>query len=466
MSGELLGGSSGGQGERQTGALELRLRNSYLGLEFRGLTRSGVRSSVFTLCSSALGAGCLSLPYAVRVAGLGFSIVVMIIATCLTVLSSSVIVRHAAAVRGRRGTMAEPGPVPAWGTVLEEQLGRCGGPVVDGVIFLLAGGVIVLYYSFTGDFLVSLRDLLDIPASALPRWLLIFLCLPITVPLGFPQDIGALQASSIFIVGVLVAMAILATAALAACRDVPYQPVAWGPQSWSGLLQAFCTSIFTLMFHLNIFTVYNSLREPHLWSPRSREPRALADKERMENICIFAVVVCVVLNVWIALSGYLLWRGRTLQDFILSYTREPGCPAWITTSAHVVQVLLALCTILGVPINTVPARQALASLVSRACGSSNSWLQARSRRYPLTAVMCTALAALAATTSAVATIIGFLGGALSTVVMFVLPALFYAGGNLDQGKPCRRTATLAALMLGAIAGFGNVAALIAKSFSH
>jgi len=434
-----------------------------------------VRSSVFTLCSSALGAGCLSLPYAVRVAGLGFGLVAMAAASGLTALSGSVLVRYTSLVRaGASASLSEPSRVPSWAMLLEAKLGACGGILMEVILLLLGGGVILLYYSFVGDFLGSLRDAVQVPEASAPRWALILGSLAVTVPLSLPGEIGALQGSSVLILAILVAMALVASVALAVCNGpgAAGEPVAWGPASPGGVLQAFCSFIFTQMFHLNVFTVYEGLRAPHAWSPRSLEPRAVADTKRMQNIVVFAVAVCSLLNLWIALSGYLLWRGDTLQDFVLNYTDDKGsqgCPAWLPVSVRASQALLTLGTLCSIPINVVPTRLCLAGLGARLLGRGGS--AARAAELPcqslpgrclLTAGLCGLLAALAATTHAVATIIGFLGGTLSTVLMFVLPAMLYWGSSLDEGRPLVRAATLAAFLFGAAVGFSNVVVLVAS----
>ncbi|KAI9914205.1 hypothetical protein PsorP6_004886 [Peronosclerospora sorghi] len=56
-------------------------------------TRGSIRGSVFNLASATLGAGALSLPYAVAVSGLGFAVAQLILAAFLTVYSIRLLVR-------------------------------------------------------------------------------------------------------------------------------------------------------------------------------------------------------------------------------------------------------------------------------------------------------------------------------------------------------------------------------------
>merc|ERR1719510_1098662 len=103
--------------------------------------------------------------------------------------------------------------------------------------------------------------------------------------------------------------------ALATCSGPEVaEPVVWIESSPKGALQSFCAFIFTQMIHLNIFTVFESLSPPHAWSPRSLQSRATADADRMQNIIVFAVITCMIINLNVALPGYLLWRGSTQQE--------------------------------------------------------------------------------------------------------------------------------------------------------
>ena len=56
-------------------------------------TKGSVRGSIFNLAGATLGAGALSLPYAVAVSGLGFAVVQLILAAVLTVYTIRLLIR-------------------------------------------------------------------------------------------------------------------------------------------------------------------------------------------------------------------------------------------------------------------------------------------------------------------------------------------------------------------------------------
>lgn len=446
------------------GAQNLRFRNAPLGLEFRHLTRSGVRASVFSLSSSALGAGCLTLPHAVRGAGLGVSILAFALSSTLTLMSASIVVRCSASLRAKTSPSTSPGPVPTWAPLLEAALGARSGALVDLLLAVFGFGVVVLYYSFIGDFLSSLWN--SVAGGKALRWPFIVGSLVLTIPMGLPNDIGALRYASVFIVGVLVLLTVTSWVALATCSGPEVaEPVVWIESSPAGALQSFCTFIFTQMIHLNIFTVFESLSPPHSWSPRSLDPRETADADRMRNIVGFAVITGVLVNINCALPGYLLWRGSTQQDFILNYN-EKACPAGIMWVIRAIEVLLALITGCGIPINLVPSRQGLVRLVRRCMPvHAPDPFESIVPRLLLTVSICTALSYIAvAAGGAVNDIINLLGGTLSTLLMFVLPALFYWNSGLDADRPKLKALNFLAFMVGASAGFGSIILTILGKF--
>jgi len=359
-----------------------------------------------------------------------------------------------------------PGPVPTWAPLLEAVLGARSGALVDLILAVFGFGVVVLYYSFIGDFLSSLWNLVAGGSVKSPRWPFIIGSLGLTVPMGLPNDIGALRYASVFIVGVLVLLSLTTWVALASCSGPEVAlPVVWMESSPKGALQSFCTFIFTQMIHLNIFTVFESLSPPHAWSPRSLHPRATADADRMQNIIAFAVITGVIINLNVALPGYLLWRGSTKQDFILNYS-ERVCPVEVMWVIRAIEVLLALITTCGIPINLVPSRQGLVRLIRRCMPAhAPDPFEGIITRLLLTVSICTALSYIAvASGGAVNDIINILGGTLSTLLMFVLPTLFYWNSGLDADKPKLRLLSFLAFLVGALAGFGSIILTIISKF--
>jgi len=387
-----------------------------------------------------------------------------VVSSTLTFVSASHLKRCSHSLRTRNAPNgASPGPVPTWAPLLESVLGSRSGALVDLILAVFGFGVVVLYYSFIGDFLASLWS--AVAGGKSPRWPFILGSLALTVPMGFPNDIGALRYASVFIVGVLALLSVVSWVALALCSGPEVAlPVVWIEFSPQGALQSFCTFIFTQMIHLNIFTVFESLSPPHAWSPRSLHPRATADTDRMQNIITFAVVTGMLINLLIALPGYLLWRGSTQQDYILNFN-EKACPTGVVYVIRAIEVLLAGITTCGIPINLVPSRQGLVRLIRRCMPAHPDLFEGAVPRLLMTVSICTVLSGIAiAAGGAVNDIINILGGTLSTLLMFVLPALFYWNSGLDEDKPVVRSMSFLAFMVGALAGFGSMILTIIGKF--
>lgn len=56
-------------------------------------SKGSVRGSVFNLAGATLGAGALSLPYAVAVSGVGFAVAQLVLAAVLTVYTIRLLIR-------------------------------------------------------------------------------------------------------------------------------------------------------------------------------------------------------------------------------------------------------------------------------------------------------------------------------------------------------------------------------------
>lgn len=103
---------------------------------------AGFWTAVLTLCNAALGAGLLSLPYAVASAGL----LVGSLSTCVLICASF------ASLCVIMGLMAQAGPsVTSFGGLVRWGCGPAASNVVDGFVFLNSFGACVGYLVLLGD---------------------------------------------------------------------------------------------------------------------------------------------------------------------------------------------------------------------------------------------------------------------------------------------------------------------------
>jgi hypothetical protein len=95
-------------------------------------SEGSIRGSVFNLCSATLGAGCLSLPYALTCAGIGLGIAMLAIGAAATIFSIHLLVL----VRTRTG-------LNTYEAVSKAVFGSTVGNLVESCIILFCFGTAV-----------------------------------------------------------------------------------------------------------------------------------------------------------------------------------------------------------------------------------------------------------------------------------------------------------------------------------
>jgi amino acid permease len=167
-------------------------------------SEGSIRGSVFNLCSATLGAGCLSLPYALTCAGIGLGIGMLAIGAAATIFSIHLLVL----VRTRTG-------LSTYESVSKAVFGSTVGNLVECCIILFCFGtaVCILVYVLICCCLVTvrsqvaycktLRDFIS-PVLSLTttritdREAICIVWLVLLLPLSLIKSVNALRFSSLF----------------------------------------------------------------------------------------------------------------------------------------------------------------------------------------------------------------------------------------------------------------------------
>lgn len=435
----------------------------------RRLVAGGIRSSVLTLASCALGTGPLALPYAMKSTGLGVGAFLLILSTGLAALGGDVLIRCAAEQQhqikissprsmGNEDLRARQLAVRSWTYLLEMHFGPRASAILDVLLAFLGSGIIVMYLVFMTQFVGAFLS--NVGLTSIPsRETLIAICACASFPLSLPGSIGQMRFMAAWVYLVLIALCLLTSVGLATCEHSSSR-VEYVNLSLSGTLSAFCLFFFAQMYHFNLYTIFAGLEGPYEWSPNYGLERSLADIVRMRKIIRLTATATILICSVTSVTGYVAWRSDTNQNIILNFDPSKCAPGTMAVTLCL-QVLLSLNTLVSIPLNVVPTRVSILRLVGLVVSSRVAeTLESRPFRYLLTLVMITTFALIAMLLTAVAEIISFLSGSIGTVIAFLLPLIFYKKSNVNMDMPLTRLLVLFILGLATLAGFANVIVLL------
>ena len=295
------------------------------------LTAGGIRQSMFTLISAAIGGGILCLPYVFSLVGVGMGILLLCIAAVLAYISILMLLLCA-----QRSGQFSYGRLVSFSTEL-----HYAGPFLDIVSILFSTGVIIAYFVFLGDFVPSVLHVLGLSA---PRTACILICCVLATPLALPAKLSALQYLT-----PISTFSLLMTAAVVAYR-APYMRDQLEPSVAEldvfifskSVFKAFAIVISSFICHTNVVSVAGELVKP--------------TDERAEKIAVRAALVQLVLYVLIGSSGYASFSKITQQNFLKGYSDSDPL---ITLC----RVMLSFSIFFGLPLNANPTAKAVVNLV-------------------------------------------------------------------------------------------------------
>lgn len=419
----------------------------------------GIRSSVLTLASGALGTAPLALPYAMESTGLAVGAVLLFVTAGLAALGGDVLIRCAAEQQPNEQMQPQDLAVRSWTFLLKKHFGKRAAALLDVLLMILGSGIIVMYMVFMAQFLTAFLSQVGISPGPSRNTLIIVCAIASYIP-SLPSSIGAMRFMAVWIYLVLCLLAVLTSVGLVTC-DHSTTKIEFVKLSPAGTLSAFCIFFFAQMYHFNLYSIFSSLQPPPPCSRNYGLEPSLADITRMRKIirltAMATIIVCAVTSV----TGYLSWRSGTNQNIILNY-KASVCGPKTMAFTLALQVMLMLNTLVSIPLNVVQTRVNIIRLISLSAGEGveKKLLENSRFRYLLTFILLGGLAVLAMTLTAVADIISFLSGSIGTVIAFLLPFIFYKKSQVNADSPVVRFLVLLALGVSTVAGFSNASILV------
>jgi len=180
---------------REEQSVGLSQRNSLLG-------EGSLGAAVFTLVTSAMGAGCLSLPFMLKNSGIISGLLMLCVGAILAHLSLVVLMSCA------RYTESE-----SMAQLVSVARGGGSGRIVDVVIAVYGIAAVLCYLMFIGDFFLGIARSPVLNLDVSRETLIVCIALVVVWPLSLPRRLSALR-----YVCVLSVMAIGLTAIVVAWR--------------------------------------------------------------------------------------------------------------------------------------------------------------------------------------------------------------------------------------------------------
>ncbi|TMW64181.1 hypothetical protein Poli38472_014298 [Pythium oligandrum] len=360
-------------------------------------SKGSVRGSIFNLAGATLGAGALSLPYAVAVSGVAFAVAQLILAAFLTVYTIRLLIRA--------GDLTK---LKSYEDLALYCFGKKVAIFVELNILIFCFGIAVAYIVTLGDIITPLGELWFGAQSVFAqRWVLMSLaCVVIMLPLSLLKDISSLQFSSIL--GVLSIIFLVFAVCLrsimhASANGLP-EGISWTINLTHGA--NFMLSVPIVMFaftcQVNVFSIYTELQRPCI-----RRMNKVVDRATMISVGVYLTIGVVA---YLAFGPSLVepqYKGNILLSFPLSDT-------WIAISRAAITFTVAV----AFPLNIFPCRFTIDMMFFAYSKDSNF------RHVAVTSGLVFLALLLAIFCPSINVIFGIIGGTCSTVVCFCLPAAF------------------------------------------
>ncbi len=298
----------------------------------RPLSSGGIRQSVMTLASTAIGGGLLTLPFAMKTTGMGLGFVLVLLGALASGYGIEILLRKTADASGYN--------IRSYGDLVGKKLGNGFGTFFDLLLSIYGLGVQVAFMNFIGDFASRLCEFFFPTLTALnDKTLWVWLSLLMTIPLSVPKNLSALKYCSVF-----AAFALMFTSFVIVVKT-PSNFIEGdrGSQieivnvNWK-FFEAVGNFVFAFNCHLNVSPVAAELSAP--------------SSQRIAKITVASVMLQLVFYLLIATCGYLSFGDLDTQENILdSYPNNDAL-------AIISRISLTITLFFGLPINLNPTLRA------------------------------------------------------------------------------------------------------------
>lgn len=369
---------------------------------FSPMSEGGIRPSIFTLVSTAVGGGVLTIPYMFQLCGFAGGIFLLMLGAFCA--NETMFILMVAAQKAKCNTYAE---------LMAKCFGKNSAVLLDLVIGIYGVGAIISYLIFLGDFIPACASFLGFDC---PRAFAIWTSVALGTPLAMPPSLKVFRFVSPFAtlaLGLTAFVAIYKAARDGVVSEHGVQATHSIVKINLDIFKCFGIATFSYMCHMNVVPVGVEMNVP--------------SDRRIWKVTTRVAVVEMGFYLFIGLAGYFSFGSYTAQNFVTNYaTTDP--------LAFVVRISLATAIFFGVPINMSPTAKSAANvirfivlskenralLLSGELGAPSHWL-----RCSCVLVLTSVAGLVAWKFNNVSDVVGLLGGTLGTFLLAVVPLAVY-----------------------------------------
>eukprot|EP00301_Raphidiophrys_heterophryoidea_P024199 c7771_g1_i2.p1 GENE.c7771_g1_i2~~c7771_g1_i2.p1 ORF type:complete len:502 (+),score=127.63 c7771_g1_i2:41-1507(+) len=375
---------------------------SFLSKCFRSGSASG---AVFNVCSGALGAGALSLPYAFAQAGVAIGLLLLVLGAVATIYSIQLLI-HARVCTNLK----------SYGELTSALFGNTMGVVMEVNIIIFCFGVAVACCRAVVDVIDPVVDIAHLPSFLHhnTKLVMFFFWLAVMFPLSLINKMDSLRFSSFL--GVLTIMFLVVATTehslrnthLLSAAHVPWTSTDfWLPTSVSGVIRAAPIMIFAFTCQINVFSIYDELEA--------------ANEKKMNHVTHTAAIICAIIYLVMGFFGVAEYNSGTCGNILQNYRDELSHNALIMCSYF--GITLTILT--GFPLIIFPCRSAIETMLARFCKNSRFLSTDSTLRHVLvTLVVSGASLLLSLFVPSLNVVFELIGGTCSALIAFVMPAAF------------------------------------------
>lgn len=311
------------------------LKSTWSQRTFSKIRPGSIRGSIFTLVSTAVGPGCLTLPGRMANSGIVLHLLVMIGVAFITYWSVLTIAR--AADRYNTYHFAD---------LVAKALGPIWGILIDLIIAIYIYGIIIAFQIMIGEVVPSILGSLTLHKEyILERDLtMVVLNVAVMLPLGMFRNLSALRFVSLVSVISLVLVAVVLIAELAFFNH-HYSRLAYFDVNLD-LFSTYAVTLLTFVCHCNVPIIHKELVSRSV--------------KRMSKVTFRAMLIVFCGYAVIALFGYLSVPEGP-PSIIIQRSTPPGIHNdWIMV---ICRAIFVFTVIFAIPINAPPFRNSISKFL-------------------------------------------------------------------------------------------------------
>lgn len=292
-----------------------------------------LRGAIFTLISTAIGAGCLTLPLVLYRQGIILGLLLLVSACYCSYVG---IMNITAAAENYR--------VYEYSELVNKVLGKWWKILFDNVIIIYVFGTLIGYQVMIGSFVPSIFGSLNINFDPSIERIAIMIGanLLIMTPLGLLRKLTSLRFMSI-----LSGFTLMFIALLIIC-EFPFYEEHNNYDDVSifdfnlGILASFNICLYSVTCHTNVAQVYDELQRRNM--------------RRMNKVAKRALFAVLFPYICLSIFGYLSTLDNTPNMIIMRRSPKHISNDWLMVMAR---ILMSITLIIAVPINIPPCRKVI-----------------------------------------------------------------------------------------------------------